>query len=54
MKFKSIAGKLVFDGVKIITFKNDIYETSDKKEIEALSKARNVSEVKQSKSKLDK
>lgn len=46
MKFKSYVGKRVLAGGKEVVFVDDIYETDDEKEIEALKNALEVSEVK--------
>lgn len=45
MKFKSFVGKQLFVGSKVLTFKGELYETSDKEEIEALEKANDVEKV---------
>lgn len=51
MKFKSFKGKMVMCKNKIITFKDEEYETKCEDEIKALKGALKVEEVKASKSK---
>lgn len=46
MKFKSYVGKRVLVSGKEIVFVDEIYETDDEKEIEALKNALEVNEVK--------
>ena len=45
MKFKSYVGKALFVGSKILTFKDEVYETADKDEIAALEKAKDVTKL---------